>query len=154
MKLDVKAQKTLEQLLASGTGKPNAGGMLFGTIAIFEAGRVNGMKYRVIKETIMTDKFRVGYGKYDLYALKREAGYGKYDLCPITQDSNTIAEQPRRACAAKKTASPKPTKPTKSPKSPKKELTEDQKLKKLIKDSANWEVVYDSATDETLQRNW
>lgn len=124
MKLNDKAQKTLDALFASGDGKPNAGGVVFGTTVIYNAGRANGMKFRTIKETFMTDAVKVGYGKYDLYKFKKDAEW---------ESAQPLAK------AAKKTGG--------SVKAP---MSEKQKNAKLIKDSANWEVVYDSATDESL----
>tara|TARA_R110000868_G_scaffold304307_3_gene564829 strand:+ start:874 stop:1257 length:384 start_codon:yes stop_codon:yes gene_type:complete len=125
MKLNDKAQKTLDALFAGGEGKPSAGGVVFGTTVIYNAGRANGMKYRTIKETFMTDSIKVGYGRYDLHKLKKDAEWE--------------SAQPPLAKAAKKVGG-----------SAKVEMTEKQKNAKLIEDSANWEVVYDSATDESL----
>ena len=129
MKLDTQAQKTLDALFASGNGKYSAGGVVFGTIVIFETGRANGMKYRVIKETFMTDDLRVGYGKYDLHRLKTK---GNADPVPLSK-------------AAKKAA--------KKVKSSKKELTEEEKLKKMIEASKNWEVVYCAETERAIEES-
>jgi hypothetical protein len=129
MKLDTQSQKTLDALFASGDGKYSAGGVVFGTIVIFETGRANGMKYRVIKETFMTDDFRVGYGKYDLHRLKTK---GNADPVPLSK-------------AAKKAA--------KKVKSSKKELTEKEKLEKMIKASKNWEVVYCAETERAIEES-
>jgi hypothetical protein len=129
MKLDTQAQKTLDALFASGDGKYSAGGVVFGTIVIFETGRENGMKYRVIKETFMTDDLRVGYGKYDLHRLKN-----KDNVEPVPL-----------AKAAKKAA--KKSKPSK------KELTEEEKLERMIKASKNWEVVYCAETERALEES-
>jgi hypothetical protein len=125
MKLDTKAQKTLDALFAGGDGKYSAGGVVFGTIVIFETGRVNGMKYRVIKETFMTDDLRVGYGKYDLQRLKN-----KSDTEPVPVSK-----------AAKK------SKPSK------KELTKEQLHQKMIDDSENWEVVYCAETERAIEKS-
>ena len=129
MKLDTQAQKTLDALFASGNGKYSAGGVVFGTIVIFETGRANGMKYRVIKETFMTDDLRVGYGKYDLHRLKTK---GNADPVPLSK-------------AAKKAA--------KKVKSSKKELTEEEKLEKMIEASKNWEVVYCAETERAIEES-
>ena len=127
MKLTDKAQKTLDALFASGDGKHSAGGVVFGTTVIYNAGRANGMKYRTIKETFMTDALKVGYGKYDLYSLKTN---------PVTKIAEQAAPQPSLARAAKKVGGTA--------------MTEKQKIAAMIKASENWEVVYDSATDESL----
>ena len=63
MKLTESAKSTLDQLFAKGE-KP-----FFGTTAINEAGRSEGMKYKEIQETFMTDALKVGYGRYDLRDL-------------------------------------------------------------------------------------
>jgi hypothetical protein len=133
MKLDTQAQKTLDALFASGDGKYSAGGVVFGTIAIFETGRANGMKYRVIKETFMTDDLRVGYGKYDLQRLKNKDN----------------AEPVPLAKAAKKAVK----KAVKKSKPSKKELTEEEKLKRMIEASKNWEVVYCAETERALEES-
>jgi hypothetical protein len=137
MKLNDKAQKTLDALFASGDGKHKAGGVVFGTTVIYNEGRANGMKFREIQETFMTDAVKVGYGKYDLYKLKKDAEWESASDQPVAK-------------AAKKAAK-KVTKKTEVSSVP---MTEKQRIEKLIEESANWEVVYDSATDETLQRNW
>jgi hypothetical protein len=129
MKLTDKAQKTLDALFASGDGKHSAGGVVFGTTVIYNAGRANGMKYRTIKETFMSDALKVGYGKYDLYSLKTN---------PVTEIAEQAAPQPSLARAAKKVGDKKP------------EMSKKEKYAAMLAASANWEVVYDSATDESL----
>lgn len=131
MKLNDKAQNTLDSLFASGEGKNNAGGVVFGTTVIYNAGRAAGMKFREIQETFMTDDLKVGYGKYDLHKLKKNVEWDAAEPAPV----KVAAKK-----AAKKVAGSKKVDVT---------ITEKQKNEKLIQDSANWEVVYDSATDDS-----
>jgi len=63
MKLTESAKSTLDQLFSNGE-KP-----FFGTTAINVAGRYHGMKYKEIQDLFMTDKLKVGYGRYDLRSL-------------------------------------------------------------------------------------
>ena len=131
MKLTDKAQKTLDALFASGDGKHSAGGVVFGTTVIYNAGRANGMKYREIQETFMTDALKVGYGKYDLYSLKNTNNTS-------TETVEKTETKPALARAAKKVGDKKP------------EMSKKEKYAAMLAASANWEVVYDSATDESL----
>jgi len=131
MKLNNKAQNTLDSLFASGDGKNNAGGVVFGTTVIYNAGRAAGMKFREIQETFMTDDLKVGYGKYDLHKLKKNIEWDAADSAPV----KVAAKVAKKVAASKKVEVP---------------TSEKQKLEKLIQDSANWEVVYDSSTDDSL----
>jgi hypothetical protein len=129
MKLDTQAQKTLDALFASGACKPSTGGAVFGTIVIFETGRAHGMKYRVIKETFMTDDLRVGYGKYDLQRLKNK---------------DNVKSVPLSKAAKKAVKKPKPSN---------KKLTAEEKLERMIEASKNWEVVYCAETERALEES-
>ena len=130
MKLTDKAQNTLDSLFAGGEGKHNAGGVVFGTTVIYNAGRAVGMKFREIQETFMTDDLKVGYGKYDLHKLKKNVEWDAAEPAPVKM----AAKAAKKVAGSKKVEVP---------------ITEKQKLDKLIQDSANWEVVYDSATDDS-----
>jgi len=128
MKLTDKAQNTLDSLFASGDGKNNAGGVVFGTTVIYNAGRAAGMKFREIQETFMTDDLKVGYGKYDLHKLKKNIEWDAAEPAPVKLAAKKVA-------VSKKVEVP---------------TSEKQILEKLIQDSSDWEVVYDSSTDDSL----
>ena len=130
MKLNDKAQKTLEMLLAGSDGKPKAGGIVFGTTVIYNAGRAAGMKFREIQETFMTDALKVGYGKYDLVALKLLSEF-KTETCAAPKQ-----------LAAKKVATKGKQKP----------LTKEEKYQKMLEASADWEVVYCAETEEAREK--
>lgn len=134
MKLTEEAQATLNELFAGNT----EGNTVFNTTMIYNAGRSNGMKFRVIRETFMLDSIKVAYGKYDLKAFKE----GGIIELSVTSASKPVAKK----AVAKKAAKKSSTKPA-----PKKEAAEtislSKKEAKMIKDSANWEVVYDAKND-------
>jgi len=131
MKLTDKAQKTLDALFAGGDGKFSAGGVVFGTTVIYNAGRAVGMKFREIQETFMTDGLKVGYGKYDLQSLRASA-------------THIVAPQPvaakKAATKGKKVAAAKP-------------LTQEEKHKRMLEASKNWEVVYCAETERALEES-
>jgi hypothetical protein len=125
MKLTESAKNTLNQLFANGIVSK------FNTTAIFAAGRSNGMKFRVIKETFMTDAFKVGYGKYDLRSLLDDAQHSSPAVVP--------AAAPASAKKKAKTVA-------------KKKMSESQLLEQMIHDSATWEQVYCSENEDVFEK--
>ena len=132
MKLTDKAQKTLEMLLAGGDGKPKAGGIIFGTTVIYNAGRAAGMKFREIQETFMTDNLKTGYGKYDLHKLKKNVEWDAAAPAPFAAK--------KAPAKSKAIASQKP-------------LTEEEKHKRMLDASSTWEVVYCAETERALEES-
>jgi len=132
MKLTDKAQKTLDALFSSGDGKQKAGGIVFGTTVIYNAGREAGMKFREIQETFMTDNLKTGYGKYDLHKLKKNIEWDAAAPAPF------VAK--KASAKSKAGASQKP-------------LTQEEKHKRMLDASKNWEVVYCAETERALEES-
>jgi hypothetical protein len=132
MKLTDKAQKTLDTLFSSGDGKHNAGGIIFGTTVIYNAGRAAGMKFREIQEIFMTDDLKTGYGKYDLHKLKKNVEWDAAAPAPFAAKK---AATKRKAVAAQKP------------------LTQEEKYQRMIDASSNWEVVYCAETERALEES-
>jgi hypothetical protein len=128
MKLTEEAQATLNELFVNSKD----GSTIFNTTTIYNAGRSNGMKFRVIRETFMIDNLKVAYGKYDLRLLNEDG--------VVEQSINAIPIPVAKKAAAKKAAAKKAHNTQLSETLSKKEA-------KMIKDSANWEVVYDAQND-------